>query len=45
MPLEILRPIPGVALIPLVLLIFGLGYAMEISLVAGELAGLTVLDG
>ena len=33
-PLEILRPIPGVALIPLVLLIFGLGYAMEISLVA-----------
>jgi len=33
-PLEMLRPIPGVALIPLVLLIFGLGYAMEITLVA-----------
>jgi ABC-type nitrate/sulfonate/bicarbonate transport system permease component len=33
-PLETIRPIPSVALIPLVLMIFGLGYAMEISLVA-----------
>jgi ABC-type nitrate/sulfonate/bicarbonate transport system permease component len=32
--LETIRPIPSVALIPLVLMIFGLGYAMEISLVA-----------
>jgi ABC-type nitrate/sulfonate/bicarbonate transport system permease component len=32
--LESIRPIPSVALIPVVLLIFGLGYAMEISLVA-----------
>ena len=32
--LECIRPIPSVALIPVVLLIFGLGYWMEISLVA-----------
>jgi ABC-type nitrate/sulfonate/bicarbonate transport system permease component len=32
--LEAIRPVPSVALIPIVLLIFGLGYAMEISLVA-----------
>ena len=32
--LECFRPIPSVALIPVVLLIFGLGYWMEISLVA-----------
>jgi ABC-type nitrate/sulfonate/bicarbonate transport system permease component len=31
---ECLRPIPSVALIPIVLLIFGLGYAMEITLIA-----------
>jgi len=31
---EIVRPIPSVALIPVVLLIFGLGYPMEISLIA-----------
>ena len=33
-PLEAIRPIPSVALIPIVLLIFGLGHWMEISLVA-----------
>ena len=33
-PFETVRPIPSVALIPLVLLIFGLGFAMEITLVA-----------
>ena len=32
--LEAIRPIPSVALIPVVLLIFGLGFLMEISLVA-----------
>jgi ABC-type nitrate/sulfonate/bicarbonate transport system permease component len=32
--LESVRPIPSVALIPVVLLIFGLGHAMEITLVA-----------
>jgi NitT/TauT family transport system permease protein len=32
--IEALRPIPSVALIPIALLIFGLGYAMEISLIA-----------
>jgi ABC-type nitrate/sulfonate/bicarbonate transport system permease component len=32
--IECLRPIPSVALIPIVLLIFGLGYAMEITLIA-----------
>ena len=31
---ESLRPIPSVALIPIALLIFGLGYAMEITLIA-----------
>lgn len=31
---ECLRPIPSVALIPIVLLIFGLGYGMEITLIA-----------
>lgn len=33
-PFETLRPIPSIALLPLVLLIFGLGFAMEITLVA-----------
>lgn len=33
-PVEAIRPIPSVALIPVVLLIFGLGYSMEVSLVA-----------
>jgi NitT/TauT family transport system permease protein len=33
-PVEALRPIPAVALIPVVMLIFGLGYDMEISLVS-----------
>lgn len=33
-PLEAIRPIPSVALLPLVLLIFGLGFALEITLVA-----------
>jgi NitT/TauT family transport system permease protein len=32
--MELLRPIPAVALIPVVMLIFGLGYSMEIALVA-----------
>src|SRR5262249_9007628 len=32
--IEALRPIPSVALIPIVLLIFGLGYPMEITLIA-----------
>lgn len=32
--IECLRPIPSVALIPIVLLIFGLGYSMEITLIA-----------
>lgn len=33
-PIEFVRPVPAIALIPIVLLIFGLGYAMEISLIA-----------
>ena len=32
--IELLRPVPSVALIPLVLLIFGFGVAMEVSVVA-----------
>lgn len=32
--IESIRPIPGVALIPVVMLIFGLGYSMEITLIA-----------
>ena len=33
-PLEIIRPIPSVALIPVVMIIAGFGYAMEISIVS-----------
>lgn len=33
-PIEFVRPVPAIALIPIVLLMFGLGYAMEISLIA-----------
>ena len=32
--IEILRPIPAVALIPIAMLIFGFGFRMEISVVA-----------
>jgi sulfonate transport system permease protein len=32
--IEVLRPIPSVALIPLAMLVFGFGYRMEISVVA-----------
>ena len=32
--IELLRPVPVVALIPVCMLIFGMGYAMEVSLVA-----------
>ncbi|MGY3581494.1 ABC-type nitrate/sulfonate/bicarbonate transport system permease component [Bradyrhizobium sp. USDA 4341] len=32
--LEILRPVPAVALIPLAMLLFGFGYGMEIAIVA-----------
>ncbi len=38
-PLESLRPVPPVALIPLSLLIFGFGYAMEIAVVAFAVIG------
>lgn len=34
LPIELLRPIPVVALIPVVMLIFGLGFRMEVTLVA-----------
>jgi ABC-type nitrate/sulfonate/bicarbonate transport system permease component len=33
-PVEVLRPIPSIALLPLALLVFGFGYRMEIALVA-----------
>lgn len=33
-PIEILRPIPGVAIIPIAMLVYGFGYAMEIAVVA-----------
>jgi NitT/TauT family transport system permease protein len=32
--IELLRPVPAVALIPLAMLIFGFGYGMEVSIVA-----------
>jgi ABC-type nitrate/sulfonate/bicarbonate transport system permease component len=38
-PLESLRPVPPVALIPLSLLIFGFGYAMEIAVMAFAVIG------
>lgn len=34
LPIEVLRPIPAVAIIPLTLLMFGFGYRMEIGVVA-----------
>lgn len=34
LPIEFLRPIPSVALLPLALLVFGFGYRLEISVVA-----------
>jgi ABC-type nitrate/sulfonate/bicarbonate transport system permease component len=38
-PLESLRPVPPVALIPLALLIFGFGYSMEIAVVVFAVIG------
>jgi ABC-type nitrate/sulfonate/bicarbonate transport system permease component len=38
-PMESLRPVPPVALIPLSLLIFGFGYRMEIAVVAFAVVG------
>jgi NitT/TauT family transport system permease protein len=32
--IELIRPVPAVALIPITILVFGFGYAMEVSLVA-----------
>ncbi len=33
-PLELLRPVPAIALVPIAILVFGFGYALEIAIVA-----------
>ncbi len=33
-PIEVMRPIPGVAIIPIAMLVYGFGYTMEIAVVA-----------
>ncbi|MCB1361984.1 MAG: ABC transporter permease subunit [Rhodobacter sp.] len=33
-PVEVLRPVPAIALVPIAILIFGFGYALEVAIVA-----------
>jgi len=33
-PVEVLRPVPAIALVPIFILVFGFGYALEIAIVA-----------